>query len=138
MSAPDEDAKERGRRLGEAASRLTQDTADIVREQVRDVARQWAGTAADAGIGVGLLALGGVLGAFALATAHQTLLRGLESVLPRRRAAAVLTLGYGAGATALIMVGAAKVRETAVVSGQALDRARQGVGHEGPDESEGH
>lgn len=62
------------------------------------------------------------------------MLRALESVLPPRRAAAVLTLGYAAGATALALVGVAKVRESAVVSGQALDRARQGVGRDEPAE----
>jgi hypothetical protein len=126
----DDNAEAKGRRLGDAAARLTQDTSDLVREQVRGMREEFTARAAEAGVGAGLLAAGGVCGMFALCSAHQTALRALESALPRTRAVAALTLGYGVAATALTVAGLKKVRETTAASGEALDQTRRGFSQE--------
>ena len=66
----------------------------------------------------------GVCGLLALWSAHETALRSLEAVLPPARAAAVLTVAYAAGGTALVCVGRAKMRGAGRVSHEVIERVR--------------
>lgn len=108
-----------------AATRLTRDTAALVREQVEQLTRDLADTVRDAGTGAVMIAGAGACGLLAVVAAHQTVLRTLESMMPRPLAAMVLTAAYGAGGAALAAAGAKKIKEAAEASGQALAENRQ-------------
>ena len=108
-----------------AATRLTRDTAALVREQVEQLTRDLAGTVRDAGAGAVFLAGAGTCGLLALAAAHQSALRTLESMMPRPLAAMTMTTAYGAGAAALAMAGMKKIKEAADTSTETLSENRQ-------------
>jgi hypothetical protein len=108
-----------------AATRLTRDTAALVREQVEQLTRDLAGTVRDAGAGAVFLAGAGTCGLLALAAAHQSALRLLESLMPRPLAAMTMTAAYGAGAAALATAGVKKIKEAADSSTEALAENRQ-------------
>jgi hypothetical protein len=108
-----------------AATRLTRDTAALVREQVEQLTRDLADTVRDAGAGAVLLAGAGTCGLLALAAAHQSALRALESMMPRPLAAMTLTAAYGGGAAALASAGLKKIKEAADASGDALAENRR-------------
>lgn len=61
----------------------------------------------------------GVLGLWA---AHETVLRALESVMPRGRAAALLTCVYGTGAAVLALAARDRVNAAADTAADALER----------------
>lgn len=108
-----------------AATRLTRDTAALVREQVEQLTRDLAGTVRDAGAGAVFLAGAGTCGLLALAAAHQSALRTLESMMPRPLAAMTMTAAYGAGAAALAAAGMKKIKEAADTSTETLAENRQ-------------
>ena len=108
-----------------AATRLTRDTAALVREQVEQLTRDLADTVRDAGAGAVLLAGAATCGLLALAAAHQSALRALESMMPRPLAAMTLTAAYGGGAAALASAGLKKIKEAADASGDALAENRR-------------
>ncbi len=108
-----------------AATRLTRDTAALVREQVEQLTRDLADTVRDAGAGAVLLAGAGTCGLLALAAAHQSALRTLESMMPRPLAAITMTIAYGAGAAALATAGMKKIKEAADASAETLAENRQ-------------
>jgi hypothetical protein len=108
-----------------AATRLTRDTAALVREQVEQLTRDLADTVRDAGAGALLLAGAATCGLLALAAAHQSALRALESMMPRPLAAMTLTAAYGGGAAALASAGLKKIKEAADASGDALAENRR-------------
>ncbi len=111
-----------------AAGRLSRDTTALVREQARQLTRELANTVREAGTGAVLLAGAGTCALLALATAHQSALRALESVMPRPVAAVTMTAAYGAGAATLAAAGMKKIREAADASGAALAEDRQEAG----------
>ncbi|MFI7427658.1 phage holin family protein [Micromonospora sp. NPDC049836] len=110
-----------------ATERLARDVADVVREEVRAVRGQVTEAARPAGLGVALLATAGgclVLGAGAAST---TVLRLLETFLPRRLAAAGLTAGYLATAVVLGRLGLAQLRAAGGTSARLADEVRDVV-----------
>ncbi|MFC0005547.1 phage holin family protein [Micromonospora siamensis] len=110
-----------------ATERLARDVADVVREEVRAVRGQVTEAARPAGLGVALLATAGgclVLGAGAAST---TVLRMLETFLPRRLAAAGLTAGYLATAVVLGRLGLAQLRAAGGTSARLADEVRDMV-----------
>ncbi|MCW3842316.1 phage holin family protein [Micromonospora yasonensis] len=114
-------------RTGSPTDRLAEGVADVVREEVRAVRGQLTDAARPAGLGVVLLAAAGgclVLGAGAAST---TVLRMLESFLPRRLAAAGLTAGYLATAVVLGRVGLAQLRAAGGSSARLADEVRDVV-----------
>lgn len=108
-----------------AATRLTRDTAALVREQVEQLTHDLADTVRDAGAGAIFLVGAGTCGLLAVAAAHQTVLRALESMMPRPLAALTLTAAYGGGAAALASAGVKKIKEAADASSGALAENRQ-------------
>jgi hypothetical protein len=125
VTTPEEPRPQGARRLGDAAARLREDTAELVRQELREVRDELADTMRRAGVGGAALAGAGALGLLAAVAAHQTALRALESVLPRPAAAAVLGLGYAAGAAGLAVYGAERLRAAAQSSGEAIDKVRE-------------
>ena len=107
--------------------RLAEDVADVVREEVRAVRAQVGEAARPAGLGVALLAAAGgclVLGAGAAST---TVLRVLETMLPRRLAAVGLTAGYLVAAVVLGRAGQAQLRAAGGPSARLADDVRDMV-----------
>ncbi|MFF6998891.1 phage holin family protein [Streptomyces sp. NPDC008313] len=114
-------------RVGDAAAHLAQDTADLVRSQIQSVQGEVSAALRRMGAGGALLAGAGLCGALTVASAHQTALRTLEHVLPRTMASALLTCAYGSAAAALGIAAWDRVQAAADASGQALERAREGI-----------
>lgn len=120
---PEEPARSRG--PGDAAAKLGQDTAELVRQQLRDARAELTATIRRGGLGTVLLAGAGVCGTLAVWSAHETALRALETVLPKPWAAGSLTVGYAVGAGVLAAYGRDRIKAAAGASGQALDQARR-------------
>jgi len=110
-----------GGRVGEAASRLAQDTTDLARREIRAVQDEAVIALKRFGAGGFLLAGAGTCGLLALWAGHETLLRTVGTMLPRGRAAAVLTCAYGAGAVALGMAARNRIRSAADAGAAALE-----------------
>ncbi|MEV0001686.1 phage holin family protein [Micromonospora sp. NPDC050980] len=107
--------------------RLAEDVAEVARAEVRAVRAQVGEAARPAGVGIALLAAAGgclVLGAGAAST---TVLRVLETMLPRRLAAAGLTTGYLVTAVLLGRVGLARLRAAGGPSARLADDVRDMV-----------
>lgn len=119
-------ARPDGRRTS-PTERLAEDVADVVREEVRAVRAQVGRAARPAGVGIALLATAGgclVLGAGAAST---TVLRMLETMLPRRLATAGLTAGYLVAAVVLGRAGLAQLRAAGGPSARLADDVRDMV-----------
>lgn len=111
----------------EAAARLGQDTADLVRAEVqrrRDdlMATVWRSSTA-------LALFGGAAGCGVLAVAmgEVAVLRGLEKVMPRGRAALVLTTFHVASAVGLALAGRRAMERAGAAAQAALDKTSDDV-----------
>ncbi|MFJ9770312.1 phage holin family protein [Kitasatospora sp. NPDC101157] len=109
--------------VGDAARRLTESTANLVRQEVDRVRDELTATVRQAGLGAGLLAGAGVCGVLGLASVHTVLLRTFERRLPPRAAAATLTVLYLAGAAALLPVARERLDRARRRGAGALDQA---------------
>ncbi|MFF8596881.1 phage holin family protein [Streptomyces sp. NPDC015220] len=122
MRTPREDGSSSAARVSEAAARLGQDAAELARREVRAMQGDLMAGLRRFEEGGALFAGAGVCGILALWTAHETVLRALESVMPRGRAAAVLTCVYGSGAAVLALAARDRVSSAAEAAADALDR----------------
>ncbi|MEV1145259.1 phage holin family protein [Micromonospora sp. NPDC049799] len=115
-----------GRAVG-PTERLAADVAEVVREEVREVRTQLMRAAGPTGVGLALLATAGgclVLGAGAAST---TVLRLLETFLPRRLATAGLTGGYLVAAIVLGRAGMEQLRAAGGHSAWLADEMQDAV-----------
>ena len=112
---------------GDAAGRLTRDTAELIREEVARSRAELMATLRRAGVGAALLGGAAVCGLLAVEYGAVTALRTLESVLPRPAAAVVLTVGYGAAGGALAAVGVQRLREAGIITGRAVAGVKEDV-----------
>ncbi|MEH0841170.1 phage holin family protein [Micromonospora sp. CPCC 205711] len=106
---------------------MAADVAEVVREEVREVRTQLMRVARPTGIGLALLATAGgclVLGAGAAST---TVLRVLETFLPRRLATAGLTGGYLVAAVVLGRAGLEQLRAAGGGSAWLADELQDAV-----------
>lgn len=122
MRTRGEDTAPSGGGMAEAAARLAQDTAELARREVRAVQDEAMTALKRFGAGGALFAGAGACGVLALWSAHETLLRGLESVLPRGRAAALLTCGYATAAAALAVAARGRVQAAAEATAGAMEK----------------
>ncbi|WP_329140799.1 phage holin family protein [Streptomyces sp. NBC_00670] len=121
-----------GSGVGDAATRLAQDTADLARREVRAIQDEALAGLRRFGTAGVLFAGAGVCGVLTLAAAHQTLLRATESVLPRTAAAAVLTCAYATGGAGLAYLARDRVRATAEATARALEKEHERLAPETP------
>ncbi|MEU0221908.1 phage holin family protein [Streptomyces sp. NPDC006265] len=138
MHTSADDASSGGGRMADAAARLAQDTAELARREIREIQDEALTALKRFGTGGVLLAGAGTCGLLALWAAHETLLRAVESVLPRGRAAAVLTCGYSAAAAALGLAARDRMRAAAEAGATAMDKEADELEREDtgmPDES---
>jgi len=105
----------------DAAARLSQDTADLIRAELQRSRTELLSAARRGGGAAALLGGAGVCGVLALATGTVTVLRVLEAVTGPKRAALLLTLAYGGGAAALAFTGVRAAQAAAASAQQAVD-----------------
>ncbi|RZU76160.1 putative superfamily III holin-X [Micromonospora kangleipakensis] len=98
-----------GRAVG-PTERLAADVAEVVREEVREVRTQLMRVARPTGVGLALLATAGGCLVLGVGAASATVLRMLETFLPRRLATAGLTGGYLVAAVVLGRAGLSQLR----------------------------
>ncbi len=108
--------------LSDAAGRLSQDVASLVRDELDRAKGELLATVRGAGLGSAAMAGAGTCGVFSVVTAHQTVLRTLERRWPAHRAAATLTCAYAACAATLAWYGYDKLQQARAASQHALDQ----------------
>ncbi|WP_158693222.1 phage holin family protein [Streptomyces viridochromogenes] len=121
MHTRGDDSASAGGRMGDAAARLAEDTAELARREVRAIQDEAMTALRRFGAGGLLLAGAGTCGVLALWTAHEAVLRAVESVLPRRRASVVLTCAYVSGAVALGLAARDRIRAAARTAARAME-----------------
>jgi hypothetical protein len=125
MPAREDDATPGGGRVSDAATRLAQDTRELARHEIRAMRGElMAGLRRFAASGT-LAAGAGVCGILALWATHETVLRAVESVLPKTRAAAVLACVYASGAVALGLGARDRMRAAAEAAAEALEHEHE-------------
>ncbi|WP_129311413.1 phage holin family protein [Streptomyces sp. L2] len=122
MRTRGENAASAGGGMQDAAARLAQDTTELARQEIRAVQEEVMTALKRFGAGDALLAGAGTCGVLALWAAHETLLRGMESLLPRGPAAALLTCTYAAAAVGMGLAARGRVRSAAQATAGALDK----------------
>lgn len=127
MQAQGDDSAEGRATVGDAAARLAQDTAQLVRHEILAVQGEIRAALRRIGAGGALLGAAGVCGGLALWSAHETALRVLETKLPGPRASAVLGCAYAAGAVALGAAARDRVRTGVQTSADAFDQVDEAV-----------
>jgi Putative Actinobacterial Holin-X, holin superfamily III len=127
MPVQGDDSAEGRSRVGDAAARMAQDTAQLARHEILAVQSEVRAALRRIGAGGVLLGAAGVCGLLALWSAHETALRTLESVLPGARAPAVLGCAYATGAATLGLAARNRVLAAAEASAAALERAHEAV-----------
>ncbi|MEU5085315.1 phage holin family protein [Streptomyces sp. NPDC021356] len=141
MGSPGEDSTAGAGRMGDAAARLGQDAAELARHEIRAVRDDLVAGLRAFGAGGALIAGSGVCGLLALWAAHEAALRGLETVMPRGRAAALLAGVYGSGAAALALAARDRVNAAARAAAEALEKEaddlRPAPAAPGPDSTPG-
>ncbi|GAA3039164.1 phage holin family protein [Streptomyces glomeratus] len=127
MQVQGDDSSDGRVRVGDAAARLAQDTAQLVRHEILAAQSEVRAALRRIGAGGALLGAAGVCGVLALWSAHETALRALESKLPGPRASALLGCVYVAGAVALGAAARDRVRAGVHASADALDQADEAL-----------
>ncbi|WP_171113910.1 MULTISPECIES: phage holin family protein [unclassified Streptomyces] len=122
MHTRGDESESAGGRMGDAAARLAEDTAELARREVRAIQDEAVTALRRFGAGGLLLAGAGTCGVLALWAAHETLLRAVESVLPREKAAVALTCAYAGGAAALGMAARNRIRAGAQATAGAMEK----------------
>ncbi|MGW1162346.1 phage holin family protein [Streptomyces sp. NPDC002513] len=123
MHVQGDDSSEGRGTVGDAAARLAQDTAQLVRHEILAVQSEVRAALRRIGAGGALVGAAGVCGVLTLWSAHETALRLLESKLPGPRASALLGCAYAAGAVALGAAARDRVRTGVRTSADAFDEA---------------
>lgn len=118
----------------DAAVRLRNDAAALMRDELESLRGELADTARHMSSGAIMAAASAGTGMLALAALHATVLRLLESVMPPPAAAAVLTVGYVAGAAVLVM--AARKQLKAAADSAAAERGGRDTGESDSDEDD--
>jgi len=113
--------------LGDGASgflrSIGDDVTNRVRRELRSTQDDIVGKVRSAGRGGALLGGAAVLAAVSAGTAGVLVLRVLEAVLPRRAAAFVATVLFGAGAAALGAAGVEELRRSLPRHGSGTPRS---------------
>jgi Putative Actinobacterial Holin-X, holin superfamily III len=110
-----------------AGQRLAQDMADVVREEVREVRTDLAEAARPAAAGLVLIGAAAGCAVLGLGAASATMLRILETFLPRRLAAAGMTAGYFAAAAVLGSMGLQRLEAAGGSAQELAGQVREAV-----------
>ncbi|MEV5694153.1 phage holin family protein [Micromonospora globbae] len=101
---------------------VAESVADVVRAEVRAVRGQLVGALRPAGVGFVLLGTAGACAVLGVGAASTTVLRMLESFLPKKLAAAGMTAGYLAAAAVLGRLGLNQLHAAGGGSARLADR----------------
>ncbi|MER7442517.1 phage holin family protein [Micromonospora avicenniae] len=125
--AASSDQPARGDRTGNPAGRFADEIAEVVRDEMGAVRRQLTEAARPAGTGIALLAAAGGCLILGVGAASTTVLRMLETFLPRRLAVAGLASGYLAAAAVLGRLGLQQLSAAGDNSARVADEVREAV-----------
>ncbi|WP_187398825.1 phage holin family protein [Micromonospora sp. WP24] len=117
----------RGDRTGNPAGRFAEEITEVVREEMNVVRHQLTQAARPAGAGIVLLAAAGGCLMLGVGAASTTVLRALETFLPRRLAVAGLASGYLTAAVVLGRLGLQQLSAAGDSSGRVADEMREAV-----------
>ncbi|MFD8542906.1 phage holin family protein [Streptomyces sp. NPDC059649] len=108
-------------RFSEAAGRLSQEVATLVRAELDRARYELTETARETGLGSLALTAGGVCAVLALLSAHEAVLRAVEQRWPPpQRAAATVALGYASAGAAFASFGCRRLQKARAASREAL------------------
>ncbi len=122
---PGEDLRERP--LGELLKQLSEETATLVRQELELAKAEIATTGKRAGIGVGLVGAGGIIGFLAAGAFTAFLILVLDTFMPAWLAALIVTLLYAAVAGVLAMRGRDKVKEATPPAPQTVETVKEDI-----------
>ncbi len=122
---PGEDLRERP--LGELLKQLSEETATLVRQELELAKAEIATTGKRAGIGVGLVGAGGIIGFLAAGAFTAFLILVLDTFMPAWLAALIVTLLYAGVAGVLAMRGRDKVKEATPPAPQTVETVKEDI-----------
>jgi uncharacterized membrane protein YqjE len=116
------------RPVGDLLRELSQQTTELVRQEIELAKAEVGEKGKQAGIGAGMFGGAGVLGAGAFAALTTAIVVGLDQAMALWLAALIVAVVYGAVAAVLAMRGKQKVEEVgAPVPEQARDSVKEDV-----------
>jgi uncharacterized membrane protein YqjE len=116
------------RPTGELLSRLSQQTTELVRQEIELAKAELTEKGKRAGAGAGMFGGAGVLGVFAFAALTTAIIAALQLAMPVWVAAAIVAVVYGIVAAVLAQRGKQKVQEVgAPVPEQTRDSVKEDV-----------
>jgi uncharacterized membrane protein YqjE len=118
----------RDRPTGELLKQLSDQTTQLVRQEIELAKLEFREKGKKAGIGAGMFGGAGLFGVFALATLTACIVLALATFLPAWVAALIVAVVYGAIAGVLALRGRSQVQEaTPPVPQQAVDSTKEDV-----------
>lgn len=114
---------------GDAASRLTRDTAELIRAELDRARDELIATARRTGVATAMLGSGGVCGVLALATGTTAMLRLFEKAMPPTRAAILLSTLYAGAGAGLAVAGVRRLQAARAAATAAMATADDDVRH---------
>ena len=116
------------RPTGELLSRLSQQTTDLVRQEIELAKAELTAKGKQAGVGAGMFGGAGLFGVFAFAALTTAIVAALDLAMPVWVAALIVAVVYGIVAAVLAQRGKQKVQEVgAPVPEQATDSVKEDV-----------
>lgn len=116
------------RPTGELLSRLSQQTTDLVRQEIELAKAELNAKAKQAGLGAGMFGGAGLFGVFAFAALTTAIIAALQLAMPVWVAALIVTVVYGIVAAVLAQRGKQKVQDVgAPMPEQTRDSVKEDV-----------
>jgi uncharacterized membrane protein YqjE len=118
----------RDRSTGELLKQLSDQTTNLVRQEIELAKLEFREKGKKAGLGAGMFGGAGLFGVFALGTLTACIVLALDTFLPAWLAALIVTAVYGAVAGVLALRGRAEVQQaTPPLPEQAVDSTKEDV-----------
>lgn len=114
--------------MGELVKQLSEQTSQLVRQEVELAKAELAEKGKDAGAGAGMLGAGGILGLFGAAAVTTAVILALADIVPDPIAALIVGVVYLAGAAVLAMRGRDRVKQAGpAVPEQTIETVKEDV-----------
>jgi hypothetical protein len=128
MAAPDQGSALREQPMGELFKQLSSDMSVLVRQELRLAQAEMTQKGKQAGIGVGLFGVAGILGLVAFLTLTACVVAALATGMDVWLAALIVTVAYAALAGAIALVAKNRVAEaTPPVPEQTVETIKEDV-----------
>ncbi len=126
--ADTDNAQGREQSIAELTKQLSDQTTQLVRQEVELAKAELAAKGKQAGLGAGMFGGAGVIGLYALGALTAAAILALDTGMAGWLAALIVAAVYGATAGALALVGKGRVqRATPPVPEQAIDSSKEDV-----------